>query len=49
MEESERQILTTYHEFYIELAATKTFVSEKRDFIQEFVEQLKKSRLAKKQ
>ena len=42
MKESERQILTTYHEFDIELATTKTFVSEKRDFIQGFVEQLKK-------
>ena len=40
MKESERQILTTYHEFYVRLAATKTFFSEKRDFIQEFVKQL---------
>ena len=49
IKESERQILTTYHEFEIEVAATKSFVLEKRNFIQESIEQLKKSRLAKKQ
>ena len=41
MKQSERQTLTTYHELEIELAALKAFVSEKRNFIQESVEQLK--------
>ena len=49
MKESERQTLPTYHEFEMELAATKILISQKRNFIQESVEQLKKGRLAKKQ
>ena len=49
MKQSERQTLTTYHELEIELAALKAFVSEKHNFIQESVEQLKNGRLAKKQ
>ena len=48
MKESERQTLPTYHEFEIELTATKILISRKRNFIQESVEQLKKGRLAKK-
>ena len=49
MKQSEKETLTTYHEFEIELTAIKTFFSEKLNFIRESVEKLEKGSLAKKQ